>query len=335
MEIKVDESVIGVTSTIPVEIIFAGNLRPVDLNNIFITSPQREQLLKDAESYGFSHNICAWIKGIFSVVMNYGIKRVVAVTGGDCSNTVALSEVFLRNSIEVIEFNYPINRDKSLLLKEMQKMIGLFSTTWDDVLSWKRRLDRIREKLRKIDILTYRDGKVRGFENHLFLVSSSDFESDPDRFENKVDMFLNELNSRRPDEDYIKIGYLGVPTVFDGLYEYIEKLNAKVVFNEVQRQFSMPYALDDMVDTYLRYTYPYGIEGRIQDILEQIKERKLHGLIHYTQSFCHRQIHDIIFRQSLGIPMLTIEGDRPGPLDGRTALRIEAFIEMLKENRCY
>ena len=324
-----DDSVVGITSTIPVEIVFAGGLRPLDLNNIFITSPEREALLKDAESMGFSHSICAWIKGIFSVVMNYGIKRVIAVTGGDCSNTLALSELLSRNGVEVIDFNYPYNRDRKALRKEMDRMIRRFSTSWDDVLIWKSRLDKIRKKLKKIDELTYKEEKISGFENHIFLVSSSDFESDPDGFENKIDSFLHEIEMRKPNKDYIRIGYLGVPTVLDNFYEYIEELNGKVVFNEVQRQFSMPFLKDDILETYLSYTYPYDIDGRISDIKEQIRERDLDGLIHYTQAFCYRQIHDIILRRALNIPILSIEGDRPGPLDGRTALRIEAFIDMI------
>jgi len=33
----------------------------------------------------------------------------------------------------------------------------------------------------------------------------------------------------------------------------------------------------------------------------------------------------------LKVPVLTIEGDRPGNLDQRTRLRIEAFIDMLDQ----
>ena len=84
---------IGITSTVPLEVIFAAGLTPVDINNIFIESEDPESLVTDAESAGFSSNICAWIKGIYSTVISYNIGRVVAVTGGDCSNTIALAEI--------------------------------------------------------------------------------------------------------------------------------------------------------------------------------------------------------------------------------------------------
>ena len=48
------------------------------------------------------------------------------------------------------------------------------------------------------------------------------------------------------------------------------------------------------------------------------------------QAFCYRTIEDIILKESLDVPVITIEGDLPKSLDTRTKLRIEAFIEMLK-----
>ena len=93
----------------------------------------------------------------------------------------------------------------------------------------------------------------------------------------------------------------------------------------------MPYTDRALVDKYVAYTYPYEVQARIDDIKEQIKVRKLDGLIHYTQTFCFRQMYDIILRDCIDIPILTLEGDRPGKVDGRTGIRIEAFVDMIKE----
>jgi len=192
------------------------------------------------------------------------------------------------------------------------------------------RLRTIRQKLEELDRLTYKDNRVSGLENHLFLVSSSDFKSDPDAYEKELDLFLHKVSMRSPLEDSIRLGYLGVPPIFGDLYEFLESVGARVVFNEVQRQFSMPFAGGDLVDQYLNYTYPYGIRGRLDDIRKAIEERNLDGLIHYTQTFCFRQIYDILFRESLPLPLLTIEGDKPGKVDSRTAIRLETFVEMLR-----
>jgi benzoyl-CoA reductase/2-hydroxyglutaryl-CoA dehydratase subunit BcrC/BadD/HgdB len=41
----------------------------------------------------------------------------------------------------------------------------------------------------------------------------------------------------------------------------------------------------------------------------------------------------MIVRQRLKTPILTLEGDRPGPLDARTRIRLEGFTEMLKARK--
>jgi len=324
---------IGLTSTIPVEIIYAAGLKPVDLNNLFISEKNPEKLLRQAEAAGFAHNVCSWIKGIYSTVINYGISSVIAVTGGDCSNTIALGEVLSREGVSVIPFDYPLNKEGDILKDQMEKLMKTFSTTWENVYSAKKRLDRIRSKLKELDRLTFKENLVSGFENHLFLVTSSDFKSAPDLFEKDLDQFLAGARRREPRKEEVRLGYLGVPGIYSDFYEVIESLGARVVFNETQRQFSMPYEVDDLVEQYLKYTYPYRVEGRIEDINTAIKERRLDGLIHYTQTFCYRQIYDIILKQAINIPILTIEGDRPGPLDARTIVRIETFVEILKDRK--
>ncbi len=322
---------VGITTTIPVEIIYAAGLKPVDLNNIFITSSTPGEYVQQAEITGFARSTCAWIKGIYSVVLHQGPKRIVAVTGGDCSNTIAMGEVLETRGVEVIPFEYPKDRSHESLLKAVENLMARFKVSWEEVNRTKERLDRIREKLRELDRYTYESNVISGLENHLFLVSSSDFWGDPEAFEAKIDELLAETNKRPSLADGIRLGFLGVPPIFTDFYEVIEQKGARVVFNEVQRQFSMPlFDTEDLIGQYLSYTYPYEVRARIDDIRKEVDKRNIHGLIHYTQTFCHRQIYDIILREELGLPILTLEGDRPGKVDTRTALRIETFIEMLR-----
>lgn len=321
---------IGITSTVPLEIIYAAGLQPVDINNLFIESKNPEELVTQAEAAGFSNNICAWIKGIYSTVINHDIKRVIAVTGGDCSNTIALAEILNLRGVEVTPFDYPSLQKRKSVEAGLDKFRKALSAKWDDVKKTKKRLDKIRKKLREIDRLTYMDNIVTGFENHIYLLASSDFKSNPDQFEKEIDTFLSSIKGRKELKADIRLGVLGVPPVFSDFYQYMESIGARVVFNEVQRQFSMPYDTDDIVEQYTRYTYPYGSEARIKDIEQAVEERRLDGLIHYTQTFCYRQLYDIVLRERLNVPILTIEGDRPGEVDRRTALRLDAFIEVVR-----
>jgi benzoyl-CoA reductase/2-hydroxyglutaryl-CoA dehydratase subunit BcrC/BadD/HgdB len=326
-----DDQRIGLTTTIPVEIIFAASKVPVDLNNCFITSPESNTFLTRAEAIGFPRNTCGWIKGLYGVTLEEGIKEVVAVTQGDCSNTHALMEVLQTAGVRIFPFAYPYDGDRDLLALQIERMMEHFGVTQTQVRETKEILDRVRGKVHEIDRLTWEEGVVTGSENHLFSVSTSDMNGDWATFEGEVNRFLSEVKGRRPLTNGIRLGYLGVPPIFTDLYDCLEDLGGRVVFNEIQRQFSMPFDTDDIVEQYLRYTYPYSIFARLEDIKREVQTRQIAGLIHYVQSFCFRQLQDIILRQEVKIPIMTIEGDRPAPVDARTRLRLECFVEMLRQ----
>jgi benzoyl-CoA reductase/2-hydroxyglutaryl-CoA dehydratase subunit BcrC/BadD/HgdB len=321
---------IGFTTSIPVEIIFAAGKIPVDLNNIFISEDKPQVLVDMAEEAGYPRNTCGWIKGLYSTVLKNKMEAVIAVMQGDCSNTQALMETLQLKSINTIPFAFPFDRDRKMLEVQVYKLMELFNVNMEMVLREKARLDEIRVLCQELDRITWQDNLVSGFENHYYLVSSSDFNSDPESYRKDLDKFLKKVQNRSPFKNEVRLAYIGVPPIFTDLYDVLESMGARVVFNEVQRQFSMPFATKDIIEQYLIYTYPYGVFGRIDDILPQLEMREIDGIIHYTQTFCFRQIEDLIFRNKINIPFLTLEGDRPGKLDARSRMRLEAFINMLK-----
>ncbi len=322
---------IGITTTVPVEVIYAAGHTPVDINNIFIGDPNPMRLVEEAELAGYPRNVCGWIKGLYATVLRQeDIKAVVAVTQGDCSNTHALMETWQHKGIEIIPFAFPYDRDYDMLKLQIDKLIGVLGTDWEKAGKWKKSLDTVRSLAWELDRLTWEENRVTGFENHLWQVSSSDFNGDPEKFARELEGELAQVRAREPLAPAIRIGFIGVPPIVPELYGYLETQGARVVFNEVQRQFSMPFQVDDLVEQYRLYTYPYNIFGRIEDIRHQAELRRLDGLIHYTQSFCFRQIEDLIIRQEIDLPILTLEGDSPTRLDARSKMRLDAFIDMLK-----
>ena len=321
----------GFTTTIPLEVLIAAGRKPVDLNNVFITGGRSRQQVEDAELAGFPRNVCGWIKGIYAAIRESGIGEVIAVTEGDCSYTKALMEVLFLEGIKVVPFAYPHDRDAASLKAEIEKLMRHFAVGWEGLNRAKERLDKIRRKIREIDRLTWQENLVSGQENHYFQVSSSDMNGDPDQFEAEVDAFLRAAKCRTPRAERIRLAYIGVPPIFADLYPFLESIGARVVFNETQRQFAMPYETADLIEQYRSYTYPYDIFHRLADILTETERRRVGGVIHYVQSFCFRQIEDMIVRKKLSLPILTLEGDKPTPLDARTKIRIEGFVEMLDD----
>ena len=328
--------IIGITTTVPVEAIFAAGHTPVDLNNVFIGHRDRGKFIERAENDGYPVTVCGWVKGIYGAVLSEGVKTVVAVSQGDCSNTQALAETLQLNGVKIIPFSYPYGRDKRLLAEQIDVFCRRLGTSVEKAEQERIRLSPIREKLRLIDELTWREGKFSGLQNHIALVSSSDMQGDPVAFEAYLDGLLHDASRRETPAEFesaLRLGFTGVPPINVDIYDFVERSGARVVFNEVQRQFAMLQGGESIVEQYSRYTYPYDVFGRIADINEQIHVRRLDGIIHYVQAFCFRQIEDLILRRELPVPVLSIEGNYPGPLSAPNRLRIEAFVEQLRFSR--
>ncbi|MDR1159881.1 MAG: 2-hydroxyacyl-CoA dehydratase family protein [Syntrophomonadaceae bacterium] len=321
---------IAFTSTVPVEIIIAAHKIPVDLNNVFISMERPQDLVAMAETAGYPRTTCGWIKGIYATALSHKPEGLIAVMEGDCSNTQALMETLKIKGITTIPFAYPFDRDPESMELQIRKLCSYFGVELAQAEKVKKELDEIRVLCGELDRLTWQENVVSGEENHLFLVSSSDFNGNASEYAKKLGTFLEKARRRTACPEPVRLAYIGVPPIFTDLYETLSSLGARVVYNEVQRQFSMPFNTANLTEQYLAYTYPYGAFARLEDIKKETAIRKVDGIIHYTQSFCYRQIEDLIYRDQLKLPFITLEGDQPGLLDARSRMRLEAFISMLK-----
>jgi benzoyl-CoA reductase/2-hydroxyglutaryl-CoA dehydratase subunit BcrC/BadD/HgdB len=325
---------IGITTNVPIEVLLAGGYQPVDLNNIFINDPDPERLIKIAEKDGFPINCCGWIKGIYGVCMEYDIDTVMCVTNGDCSNTVMLMEVLKHKGLKTVSFAYPEKPDINAMQKTLAKLAAELGTTLEAAENIKKELANCRKLADKLDRLTWKENKVSGFENHLWLVSASDFNRDYKQYEKDINAVVGKAEKRQAyPENELRLAFIGVPSVYGKeLYRFTEFNDARVVYNEVQRQFAMIQQANSLAEQYSIYTYPYSIDYRINDIQKELEKRHIDGIIHYVQAFCYRGIGGIIFKDVFKLPMLTLEGNDNFYLDQHIRTRIEAFIDMLKRN---
>jgi benzoyl-CoA reductase/2-hydroxyglutaryl-CoA dehydratase subunit BcrC/BadD/HgdB len=323
---------IGITTTVPAEVILAAGAVPVDLNNLFVSDPEPASLIVTAEKAGFPLNTCAWIKGIFGATLKNDIKEVICVTGGDCSNTLMLMEVLRHRGIKTIPFAYPGEPDQGQMKATIESLAFKLGTTSEAAESIRQDLMPTRTLISKLDRMTWQDNKISGKENHYWLVSSSDFNQDINRFSRELSEVIDQVLKREPyPAEELRLGFVGVPPVYAAeFYPFIERCGGRVVFNEVQRQFSMSYPVASLTEQYCRYTYPYDTAGRVADVQAAIKERRIDGVIHYVQSFCHRAIGDIIIRSELGVPVLTVEGNADFGLSQHLRTRLEAFLDVLR-----
>lgn len=326
---------IGITTTVPSEVLLAAGYQPVDLNNIFSTSDDYKALINRAERDGFPKSMCAVIKGIYGVCKTEDIDTVIGVVEGDCSSTKVLLEVLDLHGVKMIPFGFPHGRGREALKSFIDKLMDTLDVTIEEVEEKRKELFGLRELGKRIDELTYIDNKASGFENHLSLVCFSDYDGDATKFEKKLRERITEIEKREPYKDDIRIAYLGVPPMTEDIYEYVESLGGRVVYNETQREFMFPRAskASDIYEQYRDFTYPYDNKFRLREIEKQIELREIDCVIHYTQAFCHRAVEDILIKNKLDIPVLNIEGDKDSSLDARSKLRLEAFLDMIKDVR--
>ena len=326
---------IGITTTVPIEILLAAGYQPIDLNNVFITDPDPERLVNIAERAGFPLNCCSWIKGIYGVCMDHGIDTILCVTTGDCSNTIMLMEVLKLKGLKVIPFAYPDKPDTQQMEYALQALAEAVDASMDAANRVRAELEPCRYLALKLDELTWKQGLVSGWENHLWLVSASDFNQDYHKYHYELQKLLHQCQQRQPySPDWPRLAYIGVPSVYGkDLYQYLENNGARVVLNEIQRQFAMPRPGNSLAEQYSNYTYPYSIYDRLKDISTELNRRQVDGVIHYVQAFCHRGIGDIIFRDAIDPPILTLEGNDDFFLTTHIKTRVEAFLDMLQRSR--
>jgi benzoyl-CoA reductase/2-hydroxyglutaryl-CoA dehydratase subunit BcrC/BadD/HgdB len=244
-------------------------------------------------------------------------------------------EVLKLKGVNTIPFAYPDSPNLLHMQACFESLAKTLNTTVDEAEKMRMELERARSLAREIDELTWKDNVASGFENHYWLVSASDFTGDVSEYEKGLSRLLSECRTRKPySDDMLRLAYIGVPPVFArDLYRFLERNGARVVFNEIQRQFAMPHQCNSLAEQYCKYTYPYSLSERLNDILPELRARRVDGVIHYVQAFCHRGIGDIVLREYIKLPMLTVEGNNEYNLTQHLKTRFEAFLDVVKRHR--
>ena len=321
---------IGITTTVPVEIVFAAGRRPVDLNNIFVASPDAAAMVAHAERAGIPPSVCAWTRGVYGAVHHLGLKEVVGVTSGDCSHSLALCEILESEGVKIHRFGYPPSRRAEDLERELRRFAGSLGTTLAAAEAVKPGLDAIRALAGRLFCLADGGGVASG---DLFagLLNTSDFFGDPDKCRRELEAILARAEAApRAVRPFVRLVSAGVPAILSDLWSVFEDLGARFVDHETPRQYALLHGIGrGLTETYLRYTYHYDVFSRIEDVRAVAGARSAAGLVHYVQSFCHRLVHDRLWRERVNLPILTVEADRPGRVDERTRTRMEAFMERL------
>ncbi|MHB1421477.1 MAG: 2-hydroxyacyl-CoA dehydratase, partial [Bacillota bacterium] len=178
------------------------------------------------------------------------------------------------------------------------------------------------------------------------------------RFIEKVNLLCDELENRIADgvgvtqKRALRVLIAGSPMSFPNwrLHSIVEKNDAVVVCEEScvgTRLFSnlcdgQGETVEDKIRS-LAHRH-MGIncacftpnQERVEDVLRLAQEYHVDGVIHYTLQFCHPYNNEAgKIKRALkeeNIPMLEIQTDY-GDVDGQLGVRVETFLQLIKENR--
>ncbi len=331
-----DDSRIGLFSTVPLEILLAAGLRPLDVNNAFVRDPDPRALLDRAEAAGLPRTLCAWTKGLYASTLALGLRRILVVTEGDCSANRAMAELLRDRGVEVVTFRYPLaERSEDGVFAALEVLADRLGTTLAAAEDVRKELAPLRAALDRLDRLTWEEGRIPGAENHRWLVSSSDLGGgDATAFLADLEAAISAGARREPAPQGPRLGLFGVPPALTDLHDAVETAGARVVFNEVASDFAMIPPASGLPEQYRRYAYPYGVEARAERAVREADRRDLDAWLVYDQSFCHHNLELPAVDRLLGDrPRLHLEGDAPGPVAGRDRIRLEAFVQTLGRPR--
>lgn len=211
--------------------------------------------------------------------------------------------------------------------------------------------------LRLAEVRKYAPAVISGKD--ALLVSQVAFYDDPMRFTAKVHELCDELEARRGTgtgvfpADAPRILLTGCPMALPNwkLPHIIEKGGAAIVMEEMctgiryyrniveSSGATVAEMLDAVADRYLCINCAIFTpnDERMDHLLELVREYAVHGVVHYTLQFCDPYSIEVFrVRQALaagGMPFLSIETDYSKEDAAQIATRVEAFLEMVDQNR--
>lgn len=324
--------------------------------------------IADAETE-LPRNICPLIKSAHG----FKLQRTCAYTQSSDFIYGETTCEAKKKSWEILNQHHPVHvmniphmkREKDLAL--WQEEIKEFKEHIEEVIgepltlgAMKEGVQTINEKrtaLQRLDRLRSMNPEVMPIsgKDALFVVQMG-FLDDPERYTQKVNALCDELEERVSQNISVfpkktpRLIVLGTPFAPPNwkLHHAVETTGGAIINEEScigHRYFKDNVNLDGVEnedELYKALMERYSKidcacftpnEGRIEKILQMVKERKADGVIYYTLSFCHtynvesKLVLDAM--EKAGIPALAIESDYSPEDAGQIKTRVEAFLESI------
>lgn len=323
---------VGFFATVPVEIVLAAQMVPQDINNLFITNSDPARLLRAADEAGVPRNLCAWTRGLYGATVANNLETIIVVPCGDCTNNVTMAELLERMGTRVIRFNYPVPGadERFHLEREMAGLAHQLGTNMEAAEAVFEELRPLRQMLRQVDVGCVGGSRLPAARARLLLLESTDFGGNPELFARRLERGLAEAEPPVAGATP-RIAVFGIPTILGNLAETLEVMGAKVVLWETERDFAMVEPTASLLEQYLNYAYPRGLEARLEKFLPLLAARGVDAVLVNAQAFCHHNLELKRVEQALsGYPTLVLESDAPAGVSARDRVRLEGFLALAR-----
>ena len=307
---------VGITAMVPPELVYGCGQVPVDLNNI---APESTAVPRG--------KLCAWTAIWRDALLSGKLKvdRLAVVAGGDCHNALADGQRVAMSGIPTHYFFYPFDGDVVYMEDQLRKFEQFLGGVVDPGII--ARVATIKALALELDAARAR-GEVPGSVAFNHMIALCDLGGDPERFEASIRLALE---GRGGATSKVRVALVGVPPIYPDFHEVAEGFGLQVVFDELPWEFARcgGRTLGSMAASYATYTFARPLEHRLELLERELQDRKVDGVIHYTQYACHHMLEDDTLRSRLDMPILTVQGDLPRRCPEQEKLRLEAFAELL------
>ena len=305
---------IAITALVPPELIFACGGEPFDVNNVIPASKKTPR-----------NKLCAWtaIWQEMLVKREQEIDSLIVVAGGDCHNALVDGQKAAMSGIPTHFFFYPFDGDADYLESQLYKLTDFLGKI--EYPEKFREIGKLKKTGQQIDKKRL-SGKISSVDAFRIMISFSDLQGDLNAFQKTIADVKEgdiELNNR--------VAMIGVPPIYHDFHEVAQSLDLQIVFDELPYEFIRHSGVNikEVARDYCDYTFARPLDFRIGFLRKELENRKVDGIIHYTQFACHHTLEDEVMRQKLDYPILTLQGDMPGKTPEQIKLRLEAFREMI------
>lgn len=324
-------NLVGTFGIVPQELVRVVGAEPVNLYRMVQTLPEpTEYALRAEQELGLPKTICLWVKCVLLLVKDLGLSKVMVSVPGVCPYTKDITEYLMREDVEVQIFNHPVNRDSSAVRRELELFMSEQDIGWEHLEREQQLLEDMRATIRDLDTHTF-EGNVSGFDNYAWLQSSTDFFK-PDQLRKMLfDLAKTTKKKKGMDENAVRLAYIGGPCALRGLHGAVEQAGGKVVYNEFQYEESMIKS-NNLINSVDNCTLLYSTFDRIGDLMFKIRERKIQGLLFYSQRGCNRDMQHSLISKELGLPAIVIRGDKVEEFGDRRFEALKKFIDNIHLN---